>query len=54
MVKEHEDELGTNNDQIKMDRIQQRFPNDDLQLRENTPPVSVNSLVRGGRGHYDN
>lgn len=40
MVREHEDELGTNNDQIKMDRIQQRFPNDDLQLRDNTPPVS--------------
>lgn len=40
MVREHEDELGTNNDQIKMDRIQQRFPNDDLQLRDSTPPVS--------------
>lgn len=40
MVREHEDELGTSNDQIKMDRIQQRFPNDDLQLRDNTPPVS--------------
>nr|XP_022292012.1 rho GTPase-activating protein 20-like isoform X2 [Crassostrea virginica] len=46
MVKEHEDELGTNNDQIKMDRIQQRFPNDDLQLRENTPPSSRSLSAR--------
>ncbi|KAK3097896.1 hypothetical protein FSP39_014249 [Pinctada imbricata] len=37
MVREHEDELGTNTDNVKMDRIQQRFPNDDLQLRDSTP-----------------
>ncbi|XP_056016327.1 uncharacterized protein LOC125673484 isoform X4 [Ostrea edulis] len=46
MVREHEDELGTNNDQIKMDRIQQRFPNDDLQLRDNTPPTSRSLSAR--------
>lgn len=35
MVKEHEDELGTSENQTKMDSIQLRFPNDNLQLDDN-------------------
>lgn len=40
MVREHEDEFGTNENQIEMDRIQKKFPNDDLQLGDATSQVS--------------
>lgn len=39
MVREHEDELGTTENQTKMDSIQLRFPNDDLQLDDGKQQV---------------
>ena len=39
MVSEHEDEFGTTPENLRMDSIQKRFPNDDLQLRES--PMSA-------------
>ncbi|XP_021380052.1 uncharacterized protein LOC110467302 isoform X3 [Mizuhopecten yessoensis] len=36
MVREHEDEFGTSPENLRMDSIQKRFPNDDLQLRESS------------------
>ncbi|XP_069125576.1 serine-rich adhesin for platelets-like isoform X1 [Argopecten irradians] len=36
MVRDHEDEFGTSPENLRMDSIQKRFPNDDLQLRESS------------------
>lgn len=51
MVKEHEDELGTTENQTKMDSIQLRFPNDDLQLNDEKQQVGFHGngkLIQNG------